>query len=309
MTSRAHKAISLVVCLLPALSIAITTTAQAPKFAAVAIRPHSGVSPNTQESLGFVCHGVDGNRTAGGEYIGRPGRISAPQGRCVGNGVFAGTLIAFAYGIPIRDVLGMPEWAVEPNQSAFARLPANAFHIEATADDPSSATTTQLIEMVKTMLANRFQLRVRRETRGVPGYALVVPKDGHKLKLKKPADSQERPSMEFNNSGELVARGKSTMQEFAEWLGGAAGFGPINAPVINRTDLIEVYDYEFSLVPRPGGTGGRGAGQAQRPQTAEEWDKMIIGQLEEQLGLRLVPEKTVPVEVVIVEKLEKPSDN
>jgi uncharacterized protein (TIGR03435 family) len=291
-------------------STAETVPGPAPslKFEVASIRPHSGVSPRGQESLGFVCRGVDGSRSAEGEHIGVQERLIAPQGRCVGNGVFAGNLIAFAYGVPMRDVLGVPEWAVAPTAPSYARLPANAFHIEATADDPASATTTQLIEMVKTMLANRFQLRVRRESRGVPGYALVVAKNGHKLKLKKPSDSDQLPSMEFDNSGELVARGKSTMQELARWLGGSFGFGPIAVPVINRTALTEVYDYEFSLVPRPGTAGQRGAGQG-RPQSAEEWDRMIMSQLEELLGLQLVPEKAIPIDVVVIEKLERPSEN
>jgi uncharacterized protein (TIGR03435 family) len=280
------------------------------EFAATNIRPHSGVSPNGQESLGFVCHGVDGSRAAEGEAVGASGRVSAPQGRCVGNGIFVESLIAFAYGVPGRNVLGVPEWAAVPNGQVFGRPSANAFRIEAIADDPSSATTSQLIEMVKTMLANRFQLRVRREPREVPGFALVVAKGGHKLKLKNPSDSDQMPSLGFNNSGELFVQGKSTMQELAQWLGGAFGFGPMAVPVINRTDLTEVYDYEFWLSPRAGGAGQRGtSGDGQRPQTAEERDKMISGLLEEQLGLRLVPEKAIPIEVVVIEKVEKPSEN
>jgi uncharacterized protein (TIGR03435 family) len=282
------------------------------EFAATSIRPHSGVSPNGQESLGFVCHGVDGNRAAEGEHIGGQGRIIAPQGRCVGNGVFVEALIAFAYGVPNRNVLGVPEWAAQPNQQAFARLPANAFHIEATADDPSSATTAELIEMVKAMLANRFQLKVRRESREVPGYALVVAKDGHKLKLKDPSDGEQLPSLEIDAHGAPIIHGKSTMQKLAQWLGGAFGFSPIAATVVDKTGLTEVYDYEFDLLPRGGGAGqreGPGLGQAPRPQTAEERDKILIDLLEEQLGLRLVPEKAIPAEVVVIEKLEKPSEN
>jgi uncharacterized protein (TIGR03435 family) len=269
------------------------------------------VSSNGQETLGFVCHGVDGNRVAEGEHVGAQGRIISPQGRCVGNGVFVRSLIAYAYGVPSRDVLGVPEWAVQPDGQSFARLPANAFHIEATADDPSSATTTQLIEMVKTMLTNRFQLKVRRESRGVPGYALVVAKDGYKLKLKDPSDSEQLPSLEIDAQGAPIVHGRSTMQKLAQWFGGAFGASPIDAPVVDKTGLTEVYDYEFDLLPRGGGAGGGrgGAGAGLRPQTPEERDRMTFNLLEKQLGLQLVPEKAIPVEVVVIEKVEKPSEN
>jgi uncharacterized protein (TIGR03435 family) len=302
-------------------STAETVSGPAPrhKFEVVSIRPHSGVSPRGQESLGFVCRGVDGNRLAEGEHIGSGQRLSAPQGRCVGNGVFVGALIAFAYGVPGSDVLGVPQWAVEPDQPRYARdrLPANAFSIEATADDPSSATTAQLIEMVKTMLADRFQLKVRMELRDVPGYALILGKDGgkdgHKLKLKSPADSEQPPSLDFDASGRPIVRGKSTMQKFAQWLGGSFGFGPANNPVVDRTGLTEVYDYEFDLLPRePGGAGQRGApaaGQAGREEPGEVFKNMVFRSLEDQLGLRLIPEKAIPIEVVVVEKVEKPSEN
>jgi uncharacterized protein (TIGR03435 family) len=285
------------------------------KFEVVSIRPHSGLSPRGQESLGFVCRGVDGNRNAVGEHIGAQ-RLSAPQGRCVGNGVFVGALIAFAYGVPGSDVLGVPQWAVEPDQPRYARdrLPANAFRIEATADDPSSATTAQLIEMVKTMLADRFQLKVRMEVRDVPGYALILGKDGgtngHKLKLKSPADSEQLPSLDFDASGRPIVRGKSTMQKFAQWLGGSFGFGPANTPVVDRTGLTEVYDYEFDLLPRdPGGAGQRGAPAAEQGEPGEVFKNMFFRSLEDQLGLRLVPEKAIPIEVVVIDKVEKPSEN
>ena len=287
------------------------------EFAAISIRPHSGLSPNGQETLGFVCRGVDGNRAAEGEHIGAQGRVIAPQGRCVGNGVFVGTLIAFAYGVPSRDVLGLPEWAVQPNGQVFARLPANAFRIEASADDPSSATTAQLIEMVKTMLANRFQLKVHSESRGAPGFALVVANGGHKLKLKNPSDSEQPPSLEIDTTGAPIVRGKTTMKKLAEWFGG--GNWAISAPVVDRTGLTEVYDYALDPIPRGEGggaggrTGGPAPGQPRRVQTAEEVNQFYYGlldkQLENQLGLRLVPEKGIPVEVIVVEKVEKPSEN
>jgi uncharacterized protein (TIGR03435 family) len=170
-----------------------------------------------------------------------------------------------------------------------------------------------LIEMVKAMLAERFQLKVRIESREVSGYALTVGKDGHKLKLKSPADSDQLPSLDFDASGQPIVRGRSTMEKFAQWLGGSFGFGgPANAPVVDRTGLSEVYDYAFDLFPRgAGGAGQRGgpaSGQAQGD-PAEEMRGIFFRSLENQLGLRLIPEKAIPVDVVVIDKVEMPSEN
>src|SRR5262249_60434712 len=56
------------------------------------------------------------------------------------------------------------------------------FQIEAVSDDPGRATTTQLREMLKAMLANRFRLAVARETREVSGYALLIADHGPKIR-------------------------------------------------------------------------------------------------------------------------------
>ncbi|MGA3099914.1 MAG: TIGR03435 family protein [Bryobacteraceae bacterium] len=74
-----------------------------------------------------------------------------------------------AYGLEHYQISGGPTW-----------LSTDYFDIEAKADgDP---TREQMMVMLQTLLADRFQLKARRETKEENVYALVVAKGGHKLK-------------------------------------------------------------------------------------------------------------------------------
>jgi uncharacterized protein (TIGR03435 family) len=290
-------------------------------FDAISIRPHSALSPNGQESLGFVCHGIDGNQRTASEFISNTeGRIVAPQGRCVGKGVLLANLIAFAYRVPPRDVSGLPEWAIPPERVGPQAQPANAFQIEAVAEDTSTATTEQLRQMVLAMLVDRFKLRAHREPKESSGYALVVAKGGPKVELKEVVGGKEMlPSQEVNDEGKPVVRGRSTMEKLALWLGGyLGGVGSIGSPVVDKTGLNAVYEYELVTVGGGGGGGARGGppqGQAPRPmaEILADIQKQIAGNLsnlmEEQLGLRLQAEKTIPIEGIVIEHVERPSPN
>ncbi|MBI4473041.1 MAG: TIGR03435 family protein, partial [Acidobacteria bacterium] len=127
----------------------------------------------------FACHGTDGYRRA---LFGRFDPAIAAQGRCSGSGVHLADLIGLAYGIPPQFVSGGPDWVYFNNPSLSTGSNVT-FQIEAAAD-PSTTTTDQLRLMLQTMLADRFKLKLklRRETRELPGYALLVAKNGPRLK-------------------------------------------------------------------------------------------------------------------------------
>jgi uncharacterized protein (TIGR03435 family) len=158
----------------------------------------------------------------------------------VGNRVRLETLIGFAYGIPPHLVLQSPDWARLTPQSGVG------FQVEAVAEATSTTTVEQLRQMVQTMLADRFKLSFHWETQDTPGYALVVAKRGPKLKLKAASEAEELPYQE-GTTGRLVVKGKSTLDKLAEWFSGSRGSVGISAPVINKTGLAALYDYEFVL--------------------------------------------------------------
>jgi uncharacterized protein (TIGR03435 family) len=77
-------------------------------------------------------------------------------------------LIAMAYKLKAHQIVG-PEW-----------LDSTAFEIHA--KFPEGATKEQLPEMMQTLLEERFKIAVHREEKEQSVYALIVSKDGHKMK-------------------------------------------------------------------------------------------------------------------------------
>lgn len=104
-----------------------------------------------------------------------PGRLRMGQ-------VSIARLICAAYRIKMDDLSG-PDW-LKSKQTPVAE--GGAFDIEAKL--PAGATADQAPLMLQAMLAERFKLTVRRESREVDTYALLVGKDGPKFQKKELLD-------------------------------------------------------------------------------------------------------------------------
>lgn len=255
------------------------------KFASVSMEPFD--APGS--ALGLACRGSDGlwNAPWGTYPIGFSGDtadgypVDAPQGQCAGNGTLA-QFIGFAYGVWMQDVLGGPDWAhARPAYGTTGS--ADSYAIAGAAPDPAAATTAQLRQMMQAMLADRFKLRLRLETQEQDGFALVVADGGPRLK-EGSADHLRSPW--FIDGGGF--RGTSTLSDFALMLRrrlGPASAGSGLPPVADRTGLKGVYDYELGL------------SSLRLPD--------VLRAVEDQLGLRLQPEK-VRFQTVIVDHAERP---
>lgn len=90
-------------------------------------------------------------------------------------------LIRTAYDVKDYQILGI--------DSIGSPLDAPRFNIQATL--PAGATEKQVPEMLQTLLAERFKLAVRRETKEESVYALLVAKGGSKMKE---AEPEPKPS-------------------------------------------------------------------------------------------------------------------
>jgi uncharacterized protein (TIGR03435 family) len=104
----------------------------------------------------------------------------------------------------------------------------------------------------------------------------------------------------------LLHQGRSTVDILARSLSDILLHG---APVIDKTGLKGPYEYQFeptaAVLAGPRTTeGGRGG-----PVSLAERSENVSASLEEQLGLRLQPEKAVSVEVLVIDSVERPSPN
>jgi uncharacterized protein (TIGR03435 family) len=139
-------------------------------------------------------------------------------------------------------------------------------------------------------------LSVTRGARTLPVFDLVVSRSGSKIKPTPPAgaDSQGNdPGIDIN-WGELTATAAS-MDAFADVLSGMRDM--TNRVVINRTGLTGNFDFKMDWA-RDRGNG---------PPPDSPYPGLFTA-LQEQLGLRLKPDKA-SVPVVIVESAAEPAPN
>ena len=285
------------------------------QFAATSIKV---MPPATQmPGVGLACHGTDGvQRIVTVVAPGLQDGVKAPLGRCVGNGIFLSTMIELAYGVAPRDISGGPDWsrtigsrvATGPrgggittlavvgrrgDTPTFGWLRNESFQIEAVTDDPTHTTLADLREMLRNVHADRFKLQFHREQKQVPGYSMVIAEGGSKMKA---------VSGEYVESL-LVYQGRSTLDKLARTL---SLFLP-GGPVIDKTGLSGAYEYSIEPFPplapqvNPGTRGGS-AGPDERV-------KYVNSQMEEKLGLRLQPEKSVTVDAIVIDSVEPPTPN
>jgi uncharacterized protein (TIGR03435 family) len=134
-------------------------------------------------------------------------------------------------------------------------------------------------------LADRFQLKVHSEMRDVPVYAMVISKDGTKLK----ASSEEEFSAR-NGSGHLELY-RASMTTLSSYLANRA-----DRPVVDATELKGLLDITLDWTPDTGKPWLNDAGPS------------IFTAIQEQVGLRLESRKA-PFEFIVVDHVERPSEN
>jgi uncharacterized protein (TIGR03435 family) len=178
-----------------------------------------------------------------------------------------------AYKVKPYQVSG-PDW-----------IGAQRYAIVAKAAAPAPEAT--ILQMLQTLLAERFHLVIHHETRDIPAYALVVGKSGPKLKA---AEDRDGATEIGGNDGGRVRFQRATMDALA-----GALTQNVDLPVFNFTSLQGAYDFTLTW--------------SKKQEPAEPGDApSIFTALQEQLGLRLESRK-VPIEVLVVDRVEKPTGN
>jgi len=124
-------------------------------------------------------------------------------------------MIQNAYGLKMPDLIsGLPGWA---DSAAFdIEAKTDAETVAALKAMPKDQAGEQQRQMMQAMLADRFKLKVHRETKEVPVYSLVIAKGGFKLKDADPnntypdgikgPDGNSRPGMMSMGHGKLTAQ-------------------------------------------------------------------------------------------------------
>ncbi len=196
-------------------------------------------------------------------------------------------LLFGAYSIKLDVPMpGMPAWA----DSAL-------FDVEAKADDETTEAMKNLSErelydqtqlMLRTLLADRFRLRVHTEMREGPVYNLVIAKSGFKLRS---TGVGGEPDGYYEWGDGLIKVRKGPIASLVWCLSN----GLADRTVIDETGLTGKYDIDLKWTPDD-------------QQGTPDAGPTLFTALEEQLGLKLVPAKG-PVDVFVVDHVEKPTEN
>jgi uncharacterized protein (TIGR03435 family) len=227
-------------------------------FEVASIKP----SNNPMGGVQGGCHGIDSKQTF------------VPLGRCVIADGRLSHMIGIAWDVSMQNLKSEPDWIARGN---------DRFNLEAKAEDPRTTTEQQLIQMLQTLLVERFRLKYHREEVRASGYALVVAKNGPKLK-ESTADRMGfdggKPSL-----GRPIALSvhKVSMALLAEMI---SGYGP--GPTVDKTGLTGEYDVKLNWDDNAGPS--------------------LYSALQDQLGLKLVPQR-VTTSLFVVDSAEKPGPN
>ncbi len=217
--------------------------------------------------------------------------------------------IGIAYSLKPYQITG-PEWIASQRFDIAAKIPAGA-------------SRKDVPEMMKALLAERFQLKLHKDKKEFAVYGLVAAKDG--ANLKESANSEvgngnvnvtgggdangtsvnlgNGSSYTFGSEG-FQAR-KMTMAVFADSL---ARF--VDRPVVDMTALTAAYDFTLPVTPEDFRAmqirSGMNAGVQLPPQVIQlaesSYDSLHASMAK--VGLKLEQRKA-PLEVVVVDHAEK----
>lgn len=215
-----------------------------------------------------------------------------PGGRILMKNVTLRLLVTFAWDIRDHQLIGGPSWLDTEHFDILAKPESEI---------PRTQEGAQLQRrMVQSLLAERFGFEYHRETRQMPIYALVITKNGPKLATSSPETQKEL----IMSRGTLEAKNMKTLN-LANALASRLGRN-----VVDKTGLTGDYDFTLEWTPDVGeGMGPKGLPEGPPKEAPPVADgPSLFTALQEQLGLRLDSQKG-PVEILVIDRAEKPSDN
>jgi uncharacterized protein (TIGR03435 family) len=146
--------------------------------------------------------------------------------------------------------------------------------------------------MLRALLKDRFELTTHQEMQQMPAYDLVVAKGGVKMSVYPKA---ERPLQTYGVRYPSMMRGTGTASELADMLSRVAG-----RPVFDRTGLTDRYNYGLVYAP---------LSLSASSDSSQSGPPDLLTAVQEQLGLKLEPNKE-NVEVIVIDHIERvPSEN
>jgi uncharacterized protein (TIGR03435 family) len=201
-----------------------------------------------------------------------------------------------AYNVKQYQVTGGPNWVDDSTYEIVAKLeqadvpkqPANL-----TPRERANSEEDRLHTALQGLLADRFQLKIHHESKEMPAYALTVVKSGFKLKEASESTGCGTRSRGNGTSINFTATCVE-MPKFASYLARVT-----KQPVSDETHLKGSYSFSLEYVP----DDLKATASTDQPALPS-----LFTVLQQKLGLRL-EQKKVPVDIIVVDSAERPSEN
>ena len=264
-----------------------------PKFEVASVRPCSDGGGRGDTKMG----------PAGGSPTISPGRLNTGCALLAAPYPMAG-LIQRAYG---RLGLGHPPTlgSALPISGGPSWILSDYYIINAEAADKASEAAMEG-PMLQALLEDRFKLKVHREAREVPVYALTVTKGGFKLPqaaegscVAAPQAPEGKKRCDDIVGGGILKLDEGTVDSFGKLLGLA-----LDRPVIDKTGLAGKYNFHLTFAVDDATPGVLQFGPtSDRPPAPS-----VFTAVQEQLGLKLEATRG-PREFLVIDHVERPSEN
>ncbi len=248
--------------------------------------------------------------------------INFQAGRFTVTGATIKFLIEEAYDVKDFQVSGGPSWINSERYNIDAKVEDSL--VEELQKLPPDQRGKQMNLMVQSLLADRFKLRLIHETKELPVYALVIPKNGPKLQEAKSGDTYPSGIKDLEGRGhgnvvrvEPIGGGQLnltaqaiTIETLVRLLMDAR---ILDRTVLDQTGLKGRYDFTLQWTPDQGqramlmGPEGGKPGTDNTP-PPDSSGPSIFTAIQEQLGLKLESQKG-PVEFLVIDHVERPSEN
>jgi uncharacterized protein (TIGR03435 family) len=200
-------------------------------------------------------------------------------------------ILCFAYDVQAKQLIGLPPWAE-----------TDKYDISGEPDGEGAPSGKQWKGMIQKLVAERFKLTFHPDKKELSVYVLSVAKGGPKL-AKSEGDPNGLPGLFFRGRpGDLGVR-NATMADFTGLMQSAV----LDRPVVDQTELKGRYDFTLNWTPDESQFAGLGAKIPPPTDTANAPPNLYTA-IQEQIGLKLEATKA-PAEVMIIDHVEKPSEN
>jgi len=181
-----------------------------------------------------------------------------------------------------------------PSTAALSAVGDTPYDVEAKAEGERAPTQAEFRQLMRSLLADRFRLKLHHEMRPTAIYALIVGRGGPKFKESTPGASTTGHTG-ISGPNNVLTLPASTMEGFVRSLANAAF---LDRPVVDRTGLSGTYEIRLTYTPE------NRIGRA----VSDPAEITVFTAVSEQLGLRLVPQQAELLHLV-VDHVEKPTGN